>query len=335
MLHDIPQPLSLKLSICISTVDRATLIGETLESIIAQTTEHCEIVVLDAASTDDTERVVMKYAQRVDCLRYIRQERNNGIDRDFDRAVELARGEYCWLMPDDDLLKPGAVATVLEALSRDYGLVIVNAEQRNVSMSDVLMDSYLDFTTDRVYGSADADHLFEASWFLLTYTGSVVIRREIWLARNRARYYESWFIHVGVIFQERIPGNTLVIANPLISIRVGNQSWIGKWFEIWRLKWPSVISSLPVSESAKRNARADEAWRTFRGLLAVRAYRWYSWTEYRQHIRPRLRSHMAAVSPILVAMLPVPLARKILAFRNWLVPGDQLAALVKRILAGR
>lgn len=53
-----------KLSICIATRNRATLLPAMLDSIISQTTEECEIVVSDNASTDNNEAVVVDYAKR-------------------------------------------------------------------------------------------------------------------------------------------------------------------------------------------------------------------------------------------------------------------------------
>jgi abequosyltransferase len=97
-------PSSLKLSICITTFNRGPYIAATLDSIMPQIDDHCEVVILDGGSTDDTERVVTEYTHRYERLRYIRQATNNGFDRDLERAVELARGEYCWLTSDDDLL---------------------------------------------------------------------------------------------------------------------------------------------------------------------------------------------------------------------------------------
>src|SRR5438132_1164874 len=95
-----------KLSFCIATRNRAVLIGATLESILNQVTSQCEVVVVDGASTDDTESVVGGFVERYENVRYFKLEKNGGLDRDFDRAVELARGEYCWLLPDDDFLTP-------------------------------------------------------------------------------------------------------------------------------------------------------------------------------------------------------------------------------------
>jgi abequosyltransferase len=101
---------------------------------------------------------------------------NNGIGRDFDRAVELARGEYCWLMLDDDLLKPGAVSAVLEAIRRDYSLVVVNAECINAKMSTVVARSSLHIRSDHLFRPAELDKLFEATGTIITYIGCVVIK---------------------------------------------------------------------------------------------------------------------------------------------------------------
>src|SRR6266571_4898125 len=99
-----------------ATRNRAKFIGPTLESILVQATEEVEIVVLDGASTDNTEEVIRRYQARFPRLRYCRQETNMGIDRDFAKAVDLANGDYCWLFCDDDLFKPGAMRVVLEAV---------------------------------------------------------------------------------------------------------------------------------------------------------------------------------------------------------------------------
>jgi abequosyltransferase len=309
-----PQPASFKLSICISTFNGAAFIGATLERIISQATNDCEIVVLDGASTDDTERVVTEYVRRFDRLRYVRQDTNNGIDRDFNRAVELARGEYCWLMPDDDLLKPGAVAAVLEALRQDLSLVIVNAEFCDPSMSNVLLHRYLDIGSNRAYGSGEMDRLFVEVGFYITYIGCIVIKRTIWLARDKERYYGTLFNHVGVVFQERLPGEALVIAEPVISVRFGDQRWRPKLFEILGFKWPSVVWSLAPSESAKRAVSGMEPWRSLKLLMICRAVDAYSLTEYRRLIRPRQRSIPDTLAPTLVALLPGMLVNALCVF---------------------
>src|ERR1700681_780958 len=123
----------IELSICISTRNRCQYIGATLDTIIPQITDDCEIVVLDGASTDNTSQIVSEYAERCRQLRYVRLDENHGIDQDYDLTVGSARGKYCWLTADDDFMKPGAINAVLSALRRGFCLVIVNTEVCDVT----------------------------------------------------------------------------------------------------------------------------------------------------------------------------------------------------------
>src|SRR3989304_2558917 len=107
---------SFSLSICIATYNRAKYLGETLDSIVRQLEEDVELLVVDGASTDNTGDVVKIYTDKYSNVKYIRLSEKGGVDQDYDKSVELARGEFCWFFTDDDLLRPGAVATVKTAI---------------------------------------------------------------------------------------------------------------------------------------------------------------------------------------------------------------------------
>lgn len=312
MHSEIGKPSPPKLSICISTFNRGNFIGATLESIVAQATNQCEIVVLDGGSTDDTQTIVCEYDRRFDCIRYIRQDTNNGIDRDYDRVVELAFGEYCWLMTDDDLLKPGAIAAVLSTLQRDISLVIVNAEFKNLSMTAVLQERRLNFSSDRIYGPRDMDRLFVEAGHTLTYIGGAVIKRSLWLARDRMRYYGTYYIHVGVIFQEPLPGDTVVLADPLISYRSGNaHTFSPHVIEVLWVRWPSLVATLALSDSTKNIVGPTAPWKQLREVLLWRGMGLYSLIDYRRWVRPRLKSMSEGWIPASIALLPGVLANTI------------------------
>ena len=307
-----PNDPALKLSICIPTFNRATYIGATLESIIIQATDECEIVVSDNASTDETELIVMECTRRFRRLRYIKQDSNIGPDRNFDCAVDLARGEYCWLFSDDDLLKPGAVSAVLKGIDQEPSLIIVNAELKDVSMSKILRRRWLDIESDRRFGHRELDHLFIALDEMLWYVGGVVIKREIWISRERRKYYGSLYIHVAVIYQAQLPGDALVIATPLISYREGNtHSWGVSHTELLLLKWPSLVESMAVSSAARNRVKSAQPWRNPTWLLLLRAFGIYSMAEYQLYISPRLNLLREKLAPVLVALCPGILANSI------------------------
>jgi len=108
----------MKLSFAIPTRNRAAFLGKALDRIIAQATDEVEIVIVDGASTDNTEQVVQDYKKQFARIRYFRRDKCIGVDRDIVAVVELAEGEYCWLLSDDDYLEDGAVAFVLDLLRK-------------------------------------------------------------------------------------------------------------------------------------------------------------------------------------------------------------------------
>ena len=295
------------LSICIATYNRAGFIGETLDSIIRQLTDEVEIVVVDGASTDATRTVMERYVADCPGLRYIRLPEKGGVDQDFCKAVEYARGEYCWLFPDDDLFKPGAVQRVLDELRNGHCLVIVNADVMNRDFSTLLHPSMLDNREDETYGPDDMEGLFRRIVPSISFIGCVVIRRETWLTREHDRYFGTEFIHVGVIFQEPLPGSTRVIGQPYITIRYGNAQWTPRSFEVFMLKWPQIIWSLDrISAQARRNRVKPEPWRRLKTLRFYRAVGSYSRAMYEKIIAPSNASGPWKLAALAISLLPQP-----------------------------
>ncbi len=288
-----------------ATRNRAAFIGPTLESIICQATDDIEIVVLDGASTDNTGEVVRLYQKSFPRLRYVREETNMGIDRDFAKAVDLAQGEYCWLFCDDDLLKPGAIRIVLDAVKKGYSLVIANSEVRNADLTKLLELKRLPILENRLYKPNENQLLLIDICDYLSFIGCVIIKRELWDAREKEKYFGSYFIHVGIIFQQALPGDALAIAEPLVSIRYANASWLGKYFEIWMFKWPNLVWSLTdFQDSVKRQVCPKEPWRRLHTLLHFRAKGAYSKREYKEWLKPRLDSFWARVMSKASALFP-------------------------------
>jgi abequosyltransferase len=273
----------MKLSICIATFKRAEFIAATLDSIVPQLTAEVELVVVDGASPDDTPNIVSSYVAANPGIRYYRENANSGVDGDYDKAVGYAAGEFVWLMTDDDVLKPRAVAQVLQRLGEVRDLLFVNAEIWNADFTRLLKPRFLESAADTTYGAGEQDEAFAAVAFYSSFIGGVVIRRSQWLARERRSYYGTLFVHVGVIFQHPALSKIAVIAEPLIRIRYGNAMWTARGFEIWLFKWPQLVWSFEdFSEPARAGVSPREPWQLIRKLVLFRALGGYSIIEYRR-----------------------------------------------------
>ncbi len=104
-------------SVCIPAYRGASHIGEAIESVLAQTFADFELVVIDDASPDDTAQVVGRYQDAR--IRFLRNERNAGVQANWNRCLQLARGRYFKLLPQDDLLAPECLAREVEVLVAD------------------------------------------------------------------------------------------------------------------------------------------------------------------------------------------------------------------------
>ena len=96
-----------KVTIAIPTYNRSRLLKEAIESALAQDYPDFRVVVVDNASSDDTEAVVRSFAEAR--VTYIRNEINIGCTRNFNRALELNSSPYLSLLMDDDVMLPGFI----------------------------------------------------------------------------------------------------------------------------------------------------------------------------------------------------------------------------------
>jgi abequosyltransferase len=296
----------MKLSICIATFNRARFIGETLDAILPQLTPEVELLVVDGASSDGTAALMADYERRCAGLVYHRESENSGFDRDYDKAVRYARGEYCWLMSDDDILSPDAVSTVLAQLRDDPQLVVVNAEIRTRDLSVVLKPNQLELQEDIEYGEAEHERLFAYAGRYLSFIGAVVIRRAAWTKRGPAAYFDSMFAYFGVLFQAPEIGRAKIIARPLIRIRYGNALWTPRAFDIWINRWPALIwSFVHFSEQSKSSITARSPALSIRTLVWYRALDAYGPAQYRALIDAKQPHHALAWA---IAKTPASLA---------------------------
>ncbi len=105
-------------SIIIPTYNRAHLVCEAIDSALAQTYPHKEVIVVDDGSTDDTRGIVSRYGNAV---RYIYQE-NRGVSAARNHGFREARGEYVLFLDSDDTLMPDALSNLLSILEGDESI---------------------------------------------------------------------------------------------------------------------------------------------------------------------------------------------------------------------
>jgi hypothetical protein len=115
-----------RVSVVIPAFNRAALIGETLDSVLAQTYRDLEVIVVDDGSTDDTPTILAQY-ERDARLRVIRQA-NHGEGAARNAGIGAARGEYVAFVDSDDVWRADKLERQMALLLDNRGLAWVYAD---------------------------------------------------------------------------------------------------------------------------------------------------------------------------------------------------------------
>lgn len=143
-------------SVCIPAYNRAEVLPALLDSILTQDFGDYEVVICEDASPQrDGIRAVVDALPAIARarVRYFENETNLGYDGNVRRAIERARGRYCLLMGNDDLLSPGALRVIGAGLARHPGVGVV---MRSYASFDESPDRI-----NQVFRYFDAERTFE------------------------------------------------------------------------------------------------------------------------------------------------------------------------------
>jgi glycosyltransferase involved in cell wall biosynthesis len=96
-----------KVSFIVPCYKLGHLLPECIESILCQSYQDFEILIMDDCSPDNTPEVVKSFRDKR--VRHVRNEPNLGHLRNYNKGIELAKGEYIWLISADDRLRSSQV----------------------------------------------------------------------------------------------------------------------------------------------------------------------------------------------------------------------------------
>lgn len=112
-------------SVVLNSYNQSQYLTEAVESVLGQTFQDFELIVLDNGSTDSSGQVLERYASHPK-VRLCLHTKNEPITRRFNQGVALAQGEYISFLYSDDFYMPAKLERQIECFSRlssDYGVV--------------------------------------------------------------------------------------------------------------------------------------------------------------------------------------------------------------------
>jgi glycosyltransferase involved in cell wall biosynthesis len=113
----------MNVSVVIATYNRAYILRQALDSVLAQTCRDFEILIVDDGSSDNTREIVESF--RSDRIRFIRHDRNRGVSAAWNTAIKNAKGSLIAFLDSDDLWKPNYLERQVNFLSAHPEVAVV------------------------------------------------------------------------------------------------------------------------------------------------------------------------------------------------------------------
>ncbi|MFL2726070.1 MAG: glycosyltransferase family 2 protein [Gammaproteobacteria bacterium] len=127
MMGDTNSNNFIPLSICIPTFNRAASLKRTIEILLPQCSNfNIQIVISNNCSNDATDEICQKISEKYNYVDYICQETNIGFSKNLAAAIMLARGNYIWMLGDDDIPMNNSIEKIIDVLNYEAGWIVGN-----------------------------------------------------------------------------------------------------------------------------------------------------------------------------------------------------------------
>jgi glycosyltransferase involved in cell wall biosynthesis len=236
------------ISIIIPTFNRAHLIGETLDSICAQTFTNWECIVVDDSSTDATDEFLKKYCEKDNRFQYLKRptDRKKGANTCRNIGLDNAKGKYIVFFDSDDLMTPDHLQVKYETISQsDYDYVITRTKFFNSDSNYI--DSYYQF------------HKYKITPY------NYIVQNINWLT------YDCMLkshIAKSITFNEKLQsGQEYNYFSKLVHLSV-NAKFIDKIVTLRRYHVKSIRGMLKQNRKLEESL-IDSAWETYKDLLGI------------------------------------------------------------------
>ena len=174
-----------KISVVLTTYNRAHLLGRTIECIQAQTVGDFELIICDDVSEDHTESVCRAYQKLDPRIRYLKGARNAGMPGNLNAGIRACSAEYVANLHDGDLYEPTLLERWAEALDQFPNAAFVFNAYRDIDSAGQTKQVCKEPLGPCQPGSVVLERLFFRRWLLNSPVwGTVMARRSAYLAAN-------------------------------------------------------------------------------------------------------------------------------------------------------
>jgi len=236
-----------KVSVIVPNYNHQAFLKERIDTILQQTYQDFELIILDDCSTDDSVSIIESYRNNEHVTHIVLNEQNSGSTfLQWDKGVSLARGEYIWIAESDDAAHPQFLSTLVEQLEKHPEAVVAYAHSLLVNEKGETVNDKRHARNDGAVIVYDSKRF--TRWAMLSinelYNASMVVfRHSIYnkIDKSFQQYHlvGDWKFWMGVCLQ----GSVIEVCQMLNYFRVHSNKVTFKMAKAGT-DWPEVASVL-------------------------------------------------------------------------------------------
>ena len=215
-----------------ATYNGAKYLREQIDSILTQTIQDFELVICDDCSTDETPKILHKYAQQDDRIRIYLNECNLGFKKNFENVIRKCKGEYIALSDQDDIWAPYHLETLLSIIGDKMlacgNTELIDGEGRKIGMTLKEMEAF-----DHIPEN-DISRAYSVFFFRNPLQGaSMLMKKEFFKVAlpiaDGVLYHDTWFslvscFHGGGVYTDKVIGYYRMHGNNVTGNRIRRKS---------------------------------------------------------------------------------------------------------------
>ena len=217
------------LTIAIPTFNRVEDLNRLLSSIQVELStivpDLVEVLVINNASTDSTEELLTGFSSRIAGFRNLRNDINIGMQGNFVRALRESRGEYTWMIGDDEIVEPDGITNIISAIQEFGTPLLVFNYSSEPSPSGICFLNQVNNIPLKTELMDLKSFVFDKGWlWALGNLGMVVVKNTYLHDVDPAPHMRSCFIQAGWYF-EALHGHLMAFVNkPVFRTTVRSQT---------------------------------------------------------------------------------------------------------------
>lgn len=138
-----------KISVVIPNYNHAAYLPQRIDSILNQTFQDIEIIILDDCSTDHSLNIIESYTKKYPTIRIHFNQQNSGSPfAQWNKGVAMARGEYIWIAESDDYASPQFLETLIKPLNNHSNIGLAYCQSTVVNRVGQVIGTAQEWTND-------------------------------------------------------------------------------------------------------------------------------------------------------------------------------------------